>query len=119
MVSVGKMSAKSEETETPSPPPPPPPTVAATAAATISERSLGAQAVDYMRSEVGAGRIARNRLQSLASVLGVAGTVGGSIDPQGFQDGAARHRFERAIYVMFLPTGFEILVLFINVGPAI
>ena len=48
--------------------------------------------MDYMRSEVGAGRIARAKLQSLAAVLGVAGTVGGNIDPEEFQDGAARHR---------------------------
>ena len=84
----------SEETETPPPPPlPPPPSTVAGATPTISERTLGARAVDYMRGEVGAGRISRVRLQSLASVLGVAGAVGGgNIDPEEFRDGAARHR---------------------------
>ena len=89
----------SEETETPSPPlpPPPPPTVAG-ATPTISERTLGARAVDYLRGEAAAGRVARARLQSLASVLGVAATVGGgSIDAEEYQDGVARQRYNKVL----------------------
>ena len=85
----------SEETETPSPSLPPPPSTVAGATPTISERTLGARAVDYMRGEAAAGRIARARLQSLASVLGVAATVtGGSIDAEEYQEGAARQRYK-------------------------
>ena len=86
----------SEETETPSPPSPPPPpsTVAGAMPPTLSERTLGARAVDYLRGEAAAGRVARARLQSLASVLGVAATVtGGSIDAEEYQDGAVRQRY--------------------------
>ena len=82
----------SEETETPSPPLPPPPPSSTTP--TISERTLGARAVDYLRGEAAAGRVARARLQSLASVLGVAATVGGgSIDAEQYQDGVTRQRY--------------------------
>ena len=85
----------SEETEAPSP------ALSSTVAGatpTISVRTLGARAVDYLRGEAAAGRIARARLQSLASVLGVAATVtGGSIDAEQYQDGAARQRYHQVL----------------------
>ena len=54
----------SEETEAPSPVlPPPSSTVAGATPPTISERTLGARAVDYLRGEAAAGRVARGAIQ--------------------------------------------------------
>ena len=55
------------------------------------------RAVDFLKSEVAVGRISLSRLQSLASILGVASAVGG-LDSQDFQDGADRQRFESDVW---------------------
>ena len=59
----------SEETEAPSPVlPPPSSTVAGATPPTISERTLGARAVDYLRGEAAAGRIARGQFSRQSCV---------------------------------------------------
>ena len=53
-----------------------------------SERVLGKRTVLYMKNEALVGRIPRQRLQSLASILGVAG----QIKLADLEEGDARYR---------------------------
>ena len=55
-----------------------------------AERVLGKRTVYYMRNEAMIGRITRHRIQTLASVLGVASIV--KLDLDECQDGDARYR---------------------------
>ena len=56
----------------------------------ISERTLGKRTVFYMRNEALIGRITRHRIQTLASILGVASIV--KLDLDECHDGEVRYR---------------------------
>ena len=57
----------------------------------IAERKLGKRTVFYLRNESMVGRITRQKLQTLASVLGVAGDV--YIDLEDLKDPDARFKY--------------------------
>jgi hypothetical protein len=56
----------------------------------LSERTLGKRVASYLKNEAQVGRITRLKLQTLASVLGVASAL--RIDLDECQDGGVRRR---------------------------
>ena len=57
---------------------------------TKAEQTLGKRTVFYMKNEALVGRITRHRIQTLASILGVASLV--KIDLDDCHDGEVRYK---------------------------
>ena len=59
----------------------------------ISERLLGRRTVFYLRNEAMVGRITRHRIQTLASVLGVAANVHINMGVRRSEEAEDRYRY--------------------------